>query len=817
MLMKKEFILITKFIIISMHIAFMSCAPKVQDSTQKKPDVPELQTNDIALQQVYKNPFASINYSIKKTEFKKTASQTDVQNLFEISDKLYDPIANEKAVDIYNQLLAEAAQSNLIQTKEFKDTYYLQLVEEQTRKSLKNSVSDIQKKILSDTDHIEQIIDKSVASNSKKSTAQSDLATQIQTGQNLISLITKNINQADLFPELKKQILIKINSEADKFVSAATEFDQKMQLAPDLSRKLILIDAVLKDLEIELGTDTGRTLQSGKMLGKSIDQISTSINSLQTLALTWKMLTIEERDLYFKSRNQKLYDLLNKKSDADIQCLIAGNCSGLISSVVLNLGVYPALEEYGISKIKIDLNSAAMQFLNRKINSIVFEKLSNLPQTMKTQIRSGVEKSITDVQSFKDNFKLKLANGLKKQLKLNFLSMYSLTNTSKQKQIQLGRQLSENINQLYVMENLKSSEKQMSQISLIEKIIGLVDFSNQKRNLLKNGLSEYIKNPKELFLMSDLQNTENALRIKDQASALKFISLMLMATADWKSGSFDHGITDIRAQDLISDFKSDQLNQSLFPKVELFNICFSYAVQILKQIQSEKSLVYLVDNKNQRVPISDYFSGKNRPTVAMGAASNQKDNRTANVTTASDLAALIESLSMFIKITKDIQNSQSEIIKNPEFKNQIASANKNVQLLILTLANFLSSQMVDHKNLVADSYDFESQTLSENYNLETHVATISALIKAYEVTGLEIYLFSAKELYYSLNKYYFNPTLKFYKNNLSEKNEVSAAQTITSDVLNTLNQLIPIRKYLTMSSQVQFDRIFENWYVAILL
>ena len=51
----------------AIFLSAFACAPKVQDSELKKPDVPEALTNDIALNQVYKNPFGEF----KKLRFRR--------------------------------------------------------------------------------------------------------------------------------------------------------------------------------------------------------------------------------------------------------------------------------------------------------------------------------------------------------------------------------------------------------------------------------------------------------------------------------------------------------------------------------------------------------------------------------------------------------------------------------------------------------------------------------------------------------------------------------------------------------------------------
>ncbi len=793
-------------------ILMAACAPAVQDPDKKNAQTPEIQTNDVALQQIYTAPYVYINQAIKNIHSTNKFSQKSIQNFFEVGYKLNDGAASDKAVENFKKL----QQQLTYQSKSFENTYYLQLVEDQTKDDLKKSIDDVEKKIMADTDLIDALIDGSASEPDNKTTAQNTLSEQINTAEKLLATIIQKIQSADLFEQLKKQVPEKIDTESKNFLNIAKEFNQQMLNLKTLTQNLNLIQSYLKKLDIQIAPENLSALTRGQKLGLSIDHIVSPETTLQTLALTWSLLSIEERTKYFKSANEKLFTLFDQKTDAEIQCLIDGNCTGLISKLVLNLGVYPALADYGIEKIKIDLNTAAINFLNKKINAIAFEKISDLPQMLKTQIRNNVEKNLGFVQNFKSNFKINLAEGLKKEFVINSLDFYVL-NTDSDQTSGLSDQLTLLTNHLYLLRKTEKSADKILQFSLIEKVISLVDFSNDKNLSLKNGLISMIKNPQELFLKARLNQSENSLLVKDQALALKFLSQMVTATADWSSGPFDHGITDILAQNLISDFKSDQLKRALFPKIELFNICFSYAVQVLKQIQSNQSLLYLVDNAEQRIPISEYLSAQNHPTVAMSAASDRSDHHKINSTKVSDLAALIEALASFSAATKDIEKSQSMIFKNADIRQQLQSGRKDIDMLILTLANFISSQMIGPKNLIDDTYNFDTHKLSQNYTLENQVTAISALVKAYEVTKIEIYLMTAKELYYAMNKNYFDPQLKFYKNNLNTDNGATTSETLRDDVLNSLNHLLPLRKYLALPSQVQFDRIFENWYVAILM
>jgi hypothetical protein len=788
--------------------AYAACAPKVETIELKKPMTPELLSKDVSLQKLYSRPFASVSFALKNLNLNESINQESIQNLFEIGLQLDDQNASEKATE---DLQKFKSKNSYIQ-KNFQDSYYLQLVEEQTRSKIKNSVSALEKQILSDTEKIISMIPQIAKQQLTPLTKDSTLTDQLSATNQFLNQLVQTLQKKNIYPELKEKIVENLNTQSASFIQKVNSFNDEYNKVNWLSEKLKVLNLKLSELQIELDLETISSLNSGQQLAVSIDQISDPATALQTLALTWQILNVEERIQYFQTVNEKLYELFNKKDEKDIECLIQGNCKGLISKLVLKMGVYPALEDYGIQKVKTDINQAAINFLNQKISSIAFTKIQQLPLTIQNEIQTSVEKNLSGLQSFQKNFKKSLARGLGQTLKTEKIDLYL-----KNKNLQLGDQVLMMTNELYSLPY--TSNKQKQQFNLMENVLSLVDFSNQKKYLLKNGITEYLKTIPALFLLSEIDTATNAeskniLKISDQAQTLKFLSLMISATADWKKGPYQSGLTELTAQNLISDFNSDQLNDKVFPQLELLNICFSMTAQVLKQFQSEKSLIYLINNQNLRIPIFLYLSDKNPTTVALAAASDQINNRILDTAKAKDLALLIEALSQFSVATSGFVNSQSTLLQQSEIQNQIFAAQKNIDLLILTLANFISSQMIGPDHFIADSYDFETQILSENYGLENQVHAIHALTLAYERTGIDLYLFSAKEIYYALNSKFYDPEIKFYKSNL---NMASTDSNRRDDVTKTLNHLLPLRKYLSLTSQIQFDRIFENWYVATLL
>ena len=131
----------------------------------------------------------------------------------------------------------------------------------------------------------------------------------------------------------------------------------------------------------------------------------------------------------------------------------------------------------------------------------------------------------------------------------------------------------------------------------------------------------------------------------------------------------------------------------------------------------------------------------------------------------------------------------------------------------MTLGNFISNQLVDKEKNLYTEMNFQTEEKLASDNSSEYAHAIDALLTAYNLTGIDIYKFTAIELYYTLNRKFYSPTLKFYRASLTQ--DQSTVQR--KQVLEILSSVIGIRKYLGITSQIQFDKIFENWYASILM
>ena len=287
--------------------------------------------------------------------------------LFEIATQLGDLNASDKAQSDYAEILKSVSQED----KNIEDSYYLQLVKESSQKRLYQSVGEIEKKILNDLNQINQIVNTTIELS--QISEQSKISETLDLVFKKVNLAINSIQDSSIYDDLKKQIVKEFRQQVlsyhEYFYPVLAEYEKKQTLS-DIVR---LIDKIITDQQFKIDESDTLALQQGRTLGSKIDAIDSAEKALQALAYTWQILTVEERDVVFKDANQKLYELFNKKDPSEIQCLIDNNCTGLISKLIIKLGVYPALNDYGLEQIKLTLNQKSISVVDQKIKKIVFE------------------------------------------------------------------------------------------------------------------------------------------------------------------------------------------------------------------------------------------------------------------------------------------------------------------------------------------------------------------------------------------------------------------------------------------------------------
>jgi len=784
-----------KYIIfIFLSLTIFSCEQKPQENTKLDPEVPQIQTNDANLIKKYKKPFADFLFARKNLITTELYDENNINDYAHLGQLLKDDQILNRVYKLNNSYLS----NNQFTQVAINESIYIKLVKQQSEQALSSGIDDAEKDVLRGVETVKTIV---ISNNTplKKITISYKLQDQLTIARQFIHAILEDISAASINTDLKTQIIDSLKKQSESSLAQPELLDKQLLAAKTLTQAVQILKQYIDSNQTILTPEDQLSLKNAEKLGTLVDQMNDEKNALQALAMAWSMLTAEERLQNFKSANEKLYDFLQKKSDSEIQCLINGDCDGFFKKLILKFGVYPAIKDYGVDNIKQTLTDKSLSQVNDNVQNQAFLTISVLDTNINQQITEQVQQSLKQLNEFKNEFANQIATGLGAKINANSLKMF-LSNKS----FDFSREFTIATNQAML---LKDNDP-ITQVQLVEK---LLQFMNTGTDYQKNSFIDSIKeslqaaNPR--FYINQNKSNESKINVKDQASALLFYSQMLKQLSDWRNTPYDIGITEYKAQDFITLFQSPELNRLLFQKSELVGMALSLSAQVLKQIESEQSVIYLLDNNNQRISIKDYLNDASSSPLVHSAASDFKNGLRTDSTELSDLCMLIQAYSEYYSATENIQLSKSESLKNSDLQNQVINSRRQIKLLILTLANFISNQLINDDKTLNASLNFQTGEKTKSLNSLDYAYAINALKIAFDITGIDIYKMSALELYYSLNKLYYSDSSRFYQTQLGQQNTKTHQDFLIKMFINTH----PLRSVMDLTSQMQFDRIYENW------
>lgn len=785
---------------VSMYL--LSCAPKAQESVRKNPKVPTIGSNDVNLIKLFKKPFADFQYTEKNLAKNTSDLKSDSFYLMKIGNIVGDEIAVDTARMLHKQSEQIATPSLLPMA----ESQYLVLIEQQSSAALSSGLSETEHAVLTDTEKINLIIDQNDDA-AVLVTETMELQQQLSIAEEMIQNILAQIQNAELFPELKTQVLAELSKQTSEQLQPPINLATELSQLKTLSEAIAVLNSYVTQNQTVLTPEDETDLKNATQLGALIDKIHDPESAMAALAMAWSMLDAEERKLNFRTANKDLYDFLRKKDEKDIRCLVHESCKGIIKKLILKVGVYPAIKDYGVGNVQKTLNESSLLSVKTVVQKQSALQISTLGTQIKEKIKISITEKLTSLHEFKRQFKFIIGKGIAERISANELPLFENNN--------FEHMFKTAFNQA---ENL-SGKNFVTQFALIEKML---QFMKRGTPLTSAPQSEDIKTvlkaaePRFYIQSNYNENGDSLMRAKDQSWALMFYAKMIQQLADWKTTSYDSGITKFVAQDFVQEFQSEELKQQLFPKAELVGMALSLAAQTLKQMQTEKSPIYLLDKDNNRISIKQYLDENYDSTDAIvvhAAVSDLKNGTLVDSAKLSDICLMIEALNLFYLSTEGIEKSQSESLKDPALLTELLTARKQIRLVIMVLANFISNQLIDKEINLYSEMNFQTDDKLAATFSSDYTKAIDALLTAYDMTGIEIYKLAALEIYYSLNRKFYSAPLKFYReSNVKTQNAVDRTH-----VLEMLSSLIKIRQHLGITSQLQFDRIFENWYASILL
>ncbi len=787
------------------------CAPKLEESKREASGVPfGSRYQDVILSEFADSEFAKenmINEADTKNRLKQVEAMLDISTAESKSDwrkkatKQFDHFEKEMTATIF-----DSSQS-----------IYLNLVYKHINQEVNSSVDGASKKITSDSEKVINLVREKQNAMMQLNPESLLIEKLKQTGIFLTSL-TNEVKKMNLLPEFKSTFLAQLQEQSSQLLGETQQLDENLVRAKTIEESLKIITGYLEKTETHLGAEDQASLETGRQLANVLANLTDEAAGLQAIALVWAVLDGPQRETYFKEASPDLYVFLADKSPDDIQCLTEKNCKGIKSKIVLSLGVYPAINKFGLKNIGDLINQKGHDFVTAKVNHVAFESLQKIGEMITDKILSSVAQKKIDLSQFKDQLRNHLSSGLDSEFtRLGTGAMHTLLTDVQNSVLDLESQtlyLRSKIKLLPLIE--KKNQQLRNQFEIVETITLLPLFSkspNEGLHTLQNELVDLISNPVERQYMSSIASTSTDVKLKNQSALLMTTALALKELVDWKKTSFDQGLSTIQASRIITQFKSKSLSQSFFSKSDLIAIVLSISSQTLKLMQSEYSPLVLVNNDNQVVPVQK-LADENSGPIALAAATDFKLGKRIQEVKTSDLSEFLSALMQFYTATEGIEQTQAEFLKKSDAQGKsllgdLIEARKTIKKLMIATANFISNQIIQVNGLVSKSISLtENLKPLDKYNLIDQTRAIESLVRAYELSDIDAYLWTARDIYYSMNRLLFSSKNKFYQQSTTNEIQSGVNQTV---LLETYKSLLVLKPYLNHESQLQLEKIYEPW------
>ncbi|WP_413587140.1 hypothetical protein [Bdellovibrio sp. HCB274] len=662
-----------------------------------------------------------------------------------------------------------------------------------------------------------------------------------------------------LTPPVEEGLHSEITLQTKPYFAKIADFTEKFYSSTNFYFNLTLIKNLITDFEVELDQEMARQLNQGMMVGQGVERIRDSQGALTVLVDVWKMLTPDERTEYFKPANDDLYSFLRRQDDKELQCLRTPGCSGgIIDGIAKKVFILPKIEKFGVMKIRTLLNDAARTYLVTFVEQFALNFIRDIPAMFADNIDTGIDKKSVQLREVQNNYepyvrkllqtwsqkKLTKYDGMVAgfetptvQLNLSKGAPMAIASLGSPATLQANTAGSSIMARSLLMENTTDADLGLqTALSQVNKLITIGGYRDINDRLVPALLSPVEKTKQPLDLMR-LSETTFSYRIPDKvtlqdpfhvnpgmdyakdfsaayfAEQIEGLSHMLKITADWKVSSFDKHLSSITAQELVPHLNSPELKRTLFPKDMFFALNVGDIAVLLKDITKKATPVFLVTLDNNIIWADQYATSSE--TAIMGGIVDMKDGVKSNIVRSVDVSKFLLSLVEFLNATDGVEKTKSTILTEKDESgrsnlDELVEGRKDIKLLILSLANFISNQLVNDESLVQSQYilkEFKRSNLVP-YRAYEQAYAIRALLAAWKITKIDAYLWSAQEIYYAMNKQLFSTEEQFYVN--GDGSKLDFPQKVA-----TLVALMELAPHLPVESVVQLSKITSPWLQAL--
>lgn len=786
-----------------------------------------------------------------------------IQGILDISEKYKIPKLKATAHSIYKKYYAE----NIGTQVSFFKTPYYEIFQTEALPSVREGIDDALKKLDADLivvrNKVQEMKEKYTWPKKAKFLESIDLL------ENFLNKFLEVVPKLKIMRDFEIVLMDEIKNERDLNATYLRNQWTSIDSNKTLSNMITTLEAMVKEFEIPLDKETQDKIKSGKVLAEKINDIKDESTAFSSIIALWLTLGPKEREQYFTPISASLYKFLNGQKDKDLLCLVDKSCPKFFSAIIVDFAILPQLKKFGVDKIKDTLNEKTHGYVLEILEERLLSVILNLDVRVQKKVTKNVGRARADLEKTRKNAQGFTREKFQKWLTANmgFKNDQTLAyenavvNVDIQKKSVVFKAASSKksvIESKTIGASLASNAKMFDsglvsdsaiRKPIIEQINRVMGFGGLPgKTLPSKGIVKSIENDRTPFDVAEAMSTTLSYGIVDStelispylrkeandpanlsANAQVELGNGLLATMkflrDWEKNSFDKSLTSFKANSVFGgESGGDTL---LFSKTDFFGLTTAQFINWISNLTKKFSQLGLVTNEGAIIWMNDFIKNKEK-TFLFAIYVDVINGQRSNEVTIQPIVKVIRLLKNIQGVIDGIEKTKfKELLKKDKSDPECRDFNSpncptlaqtlgrqigEVKKILVPLGNTIATKFRNGKESTMAGMAAGTIILPSMDKVETdpklmdQLFVIEGLLEVYDTTKIETYLWSAKETYSLLQKYY-NPKTNFF--DMDEK--VADVPTLVQ-MIRTFRLMAP---YLADAEKIILIEKLKIWEYAL--
>lgn len=662
---------------------------------------------------------------------------------------------------------------------------------------------------------------------------------------------------------------LQIREQYKKYRPILAAFAAGIDGAKSMREALNAVQRGTKQLGVKLqGADAEKLRQAGA-LADQLDEMEDAQDALATLITVWRITPEAEREPLFRKVSSDFYDFLESKSESDLNCLARKHCPNPVLGIA-KLVIFKKLNEFGVDKIHAQIDAAGRDSIVDSAHQMVVKFLPSLPNLLRDTVVSQVApylktiaKIRADVAGFtRSHLEPWAAKNL--ALPLKGLEAGSVTvSLQARDQISVIPVAPKRGGGLTIVDTgaetlgaslslaqtfLPAQNGPGLQAALLEPIMKLLaiggfrqangkPFPNfllpidgpvqkifQLPNLMKEPTTYAVPDSfqaNEQFQMDRVHARKNV-SVAAQAELLRGIARQVGFYRDWEQNIYDVSLGKILVEDLVAEIPKGLVKTGLLPKDVLFAMALGNAGALLENLVLEATPAFLVLEKGEILWGDRYQEIRGDKVSAVAGIVSIVDGKRTDVVKTGDVARYVLALDEFMAASEGMEKSTSAILLKPTNDGKstlladLVEIRKKLSLVQMGLTNYLVYVALQPDGSLGAEFRVGRgmEKIAGARHLEDQALAIRALLASAKRLELPLFRWSALDIYYGMNKNFFDADRQFYGTELSADGKHSGTAGL-GQVVQVLLAGEELTDFMPTEARAQWEQLAKPWLKAL--